>query len=211
MLQAARDTNVRRVVNASSSAVYGDGGEPCKTETMPPHPKSPYGAAKLATEYYCQVFTETYGLETVSLRYFNVFGPRQDPASDYAAVIPKFTAQMLDGQPPTIFGDGLQSRDFTYVDNVVEGNLLAAQARDAAGQVFNLAMGQQITLLELVSHLNQVLNTSIAPIHADVRLGDIKQSQADIEKAQAVLGYAPQTDFDVGLARTAAWFEAQSA
>jgi UDP-glucose 4-epimerase len=209
VLEAARTAGVRRVVYASSSSVYGDVEGDFKVETMPPQPKSPYGAAKLAAEYYCRVFYETYGLETVALRYFNVFGPRQDPTSAYAAVIPTFITQMIDGEPPTIYGDGLQSRDFTFIDNVVHGNLLAAQAPAAAGQVMNLALGQRVTLLDLVDKLNRILGTDYAPVHAAERAGDIKHSRAAIDKARALLDYAPVVDFDTGLARTAAWYQNQ--
>lgn len=210
VLEASRRGGVRRVVYASSSSVYGDIEGDAKIETMPPQPKSPYGAAKLAAEYYCRVFTDTYGLETVSLRYFNVFGPRQDPTSEYAAVIPRFITRMLDGQPPLIYGDGTQSRDFTYIDNVVEGNLLAARAPGAGGSYMNLATGGRVTLLELVAKLNVLLGTAFAPQHEPERAGDIKHSRASIDKAAALLDYAPVVDFDTGLARTAAWFRQQA-
>ncbi len=167
---------------------------------------SPYGVAKLAGEYYCQAFTEVYGLETVCLRYFNVFGPRQDPTSQYAAVIPLFITAMLDGQPPTIYGDGLQSRDFTYIDNVVHGNLLASQAPGAVGQVMNLATGGRVTLLELVDKLNRLLGTDFKPVHTAARKGDIKHSRAGIDKARELLDYEPVVDFDTGLARTVEWY-----
>lgn len=206
VLEAARHAGVKRVVYASSSSVYGDADGDSKDETMPPQPKSPYGAAKLAGEYYCRVFYETYGLETVSLRYFNVFGPRQDPTSEYAAVIPKFIALMLDGRPPVIYGDGTQSRDFTYIDNVVEGNLLAARVPGVGGSFMNLATGGRVTLLELVDKLNGLLGTAFAPVLAAERAGDIKHSRASVDKARALLDYAPVVDFDSGLARTAAWF-----
>ncbi|HLV34154.1 MAG TPA: SDR family oxidoreductase [Spirillospora sp.] len=210
VLEAARRAGVRRVVYASSSSVYGDIEGDAKIETMPPQPKSPYGAAKLAAEYYCRVFADTYGLETVALRYFNVFGPRQDPTSEYAAVIPKFITRMLDGQPPVIYGDGTQSRDFTYIDNVVEGNLRAAHAPGAGGSFMNLATGGRITLLELVTKLNTLLATDYEPVLAPERAGDIKHSRADVAKARALLDYEPVVDFDTGLARTVAWFRAQA-
>ena len=206
VLQAARAAGVKRVVYASSSSVYGDIEGEYKVETLPPQPKSPYGAAKLAAEYYCRVFTDTYGLETVSLRYFNVFGPRQDPSSEYAAVIPKFITLMLDGTPPTIYGDGEQSRDFTFIDNVVHGNLLAAKAPDVAGEVFNMATGGRITLLQLVDKLNRAMDTGHTPHHASERPGDIKHSRAGIDKAHAMLNYAPVTSFDDGLMQTVNWF-----
>jgi UDP-glucose 4-epimerase len=202
VLLAARDGGVRRVVYAASSSAYGDIEGDYKREDMPPDPISPYGAAKLAGEYYCQVFTHAYGLETVGLRYFNVFGARQDPASQYAAVIPLFITAMLEGKAPIIFGDGQQSRDFTYIDNVVHGNLLAARAPEAAGKTMNLATGGRVTLLDLVEKINRLLGTSIEPTFADERPGDIKHSRASIERARELLDYAPVVDFDTGLART---------
>lgn len=210
VLLAARDAGVRRVVYAGSSSAYGDAPDEFKSESLPPSPLSPYGAAKLAGEYYCQAFTHVYGLETVCLRYFNVFGPRQDPTSQYAAVIPLFITAMLGGRPPTVHGDGLQSRDFTYVENVVHGNLLAAHAPAAVGQVMNLATAGRITLLDLVDRLNALLGTSLAPVHTSPRPGDIKHSRASIDKAQRLLGFEPVVDFDTGLARTVAWYRAQS-
>jgi UDP-glucose 4-epimerase len=206
VLVAARDAGVKRVVYAASSSAYGDIAGEHKTETMNPRPLSPYGAQKLAGEYYCQVFTEVYGLETVALRYFNVFGPRQDETSAYAAVIPRFLAALLRGEPPVIYGDGEQSRDFTYVDNVVHGNLLALRAPDAAGQMMNLATGGRVSLLDLAERLNRILGTSIAPVHEAPRPGDIRHSRAAIGKAETLLGFAPVVDFDEGLARTVAWF-----
>ncbi len=202
VLLAAKDAGVRRVVYAASSSAYGDIEGEYKDETMPPRPISPYGVAKLTGEYYCQVFSTVYGLETVALRYFNVFGARQDPLSQYAAVIPLFITAMLRGERPTIFGDGTQSRDFTYIDNVVHGNLLASQAPDAVGQVINLATGGRVTLLELVDKINALLGISIAPIHAPERPGDIKHSRAAVERARDLLDFAPIVDFDTGLART---------
>lgn len=202
VLIAARDAGVKRVVYAASSSAYGDVEGIYKTEDLAPKPISPYGVAKLAAEYYCQAFTEVYGLETVALRYFNVFGPRQDPTSQYAAVIPLFITAMLEGRSPTIFGDGLQSRDFTYIDNVVHGNLLAAKSPDAAGRMMNLATGGRVSLLDLVEKINTVLGTDIMPIHASERPGDIKHSRAGIELAKDLLDYTPIVDFDTGLART---------
>lgn len=209
LLIAARDAGVRRVVYAASSSAYGDADADFKVETMTPKPISPYGAAKLAAEYYCQVFYHAYGLETVCLRYFNVFGARQDPNSQYAAVIPLFITAMLQGKSPVIYGDGEQSRDFTYIDNVVQGNLLAATSTDAVGEVINLATGGQISLLALVEKLNGLLGTQIAPIHAEARTGDIKYSRADIEKAQNLLDFSPSVDFDTGLARTLDYYRRQ--
>ncbi len=210
VLLAARDAGVRRVVYAGSSSAYGDAPDEFKSESLPPSPLSPYGAAKLAGEYYCQAFTRVYGLETVCLRYFNVFGPRQDPTSQYAAVIPLFITAMLNGRPPTVHGDGLQSRDFTYVENVVHGNLLAARAPAAVGQVMNLATAGRITLLDLVDRLNALLGTALTPVHTPPRPGDIKHSRASIDKARRLLGFEPVVDFDTGLARTVAWYRAQS-
>ncbi|MCA9910281.1 MAG: SDR family oxidoreductase [Anaerolineae bacterium] len=207
VLRAARDAGVRRVVYAASSSAYGDIDVESKVETLAPRPLSPYGVSKLTAEYYCQAFTACYGLETVSLRYFNVFGPRQDPLSQYAAVIPLFITAMLDGQPPTIYGDGLQSRDFTYIDNVVHGNLLALRAPGVGGEMLNLATGGQITLLDLMNKLNAHLGTAFEPIHAAARPGDVKHSRAGIEKAQRLLGYEPVVEFDAGLAQTVAWYQ----
>ena len=209
VLLAARDAGVKRVVYAASSSAYGDVAGDFKDEAMPPRPMSPYGVAKLAGEYYCQCFTEVYGLETAALRYFNVFGPRQDPTSKYAAVIPLFITSMLKGQAPTIYGDGLQSRDFTYIDNVVHGNLLAAKAPRAAGQVMNLAMGGNTNLLQLVEKINHLLDTDIHPVLAPERPGDIKHSRASIERAGELLGYEPIVDFDTGLAHTLEWYQRQ--
>jgi nucleoside-diphosphate-sugar epimerase len=212
VLLAARDVGVRRVVYAASSAAYGD--DPAddgtaKSEQMLPKPISPYGVAKLMGEYYCQMFTQVYGLETVCLRYFNVFGPRQDPKSQYAAVIPLFIQAMLAGQAPTIYGDGLQSRDFTYIDNIVQANLLAGDAPDAAGEVMNVALGTSITLCDLVDQLNALLGTEIEPIHAEARPGDIRKSVADISKAENLLDYAPVVDFETGLARTLEYYRSE--
>lgn len=206
VLIAARDAGVKRVVYAASSSAYGDIEGDYKIETMPPQPMSPYGVSKLAGEYYCQCFTQVYGLETVALRYFNVFGPRQDETSQYSAVIPLFIAAMVRGERPTIFGDGTQSRDFTYIDNVVRGNLLAIKAPDAVGQVLNLATGTQVTLLELVAEINNLLGTDIAPIFADERPGDIRHSRADISRARDLLDFTPVVDFATGLARTFDWY-----
>lgn len=207
VLIAARDAGVKRVVYAASSSAYGDNEAEYKVETLQPNPLSPYGVSKLAAEYYCQVFTHVYGLETVALRYFNVFGPRQDETSQYAAVIPKFISAMLSGNPPTIYGDGTQSRDFTYIDNVVHGNLLAMHAPDAAGEMMNLALGGNISLLDLVDALNALLGVDFTPIHAPAKKGDILRSRADIQKATDLLDFAPIVDFQTGLARTVEWFK----
>jgi UDP-glucose 4-epimerase len=204
LLLAARRAGARRVVYASSSSVYGDSPTLPKREEMPTQPKSPYAVSKLGGEQYCQVFAAALGLETVSLRYFNVFGPRQDPTSPYAAVIPKFLAAMRRGEPPVIFGDGKQSRDFTYVENAVRANLLAAEAPRVSGEVLNVACGARVTLLELVEHLNRLLGTRLDPVFAPRRPGDVRHSQADLTRAAALLGYHPTVDFPEGLARMAA-------
>lgn len=207
VLIAARDAGVKRVVYAASSSAYGDVEGEYKSETLPPRPLSPYAVAKLAGEQYCQVFYHVYGLETVALRYFNVFGPRQDPTSEYSAVIPLFMTSMLDDRRPTIYGDGTQSRDFTFVENVVKGNLLACTTAGVAGQVMNLACGDRISLVDLVNALNGLLGKSIEPIFAAPRPGDIKHSRADISKAREMLGYEPAVSFAEGLARTLQWFQ----
>lgn len=210
VLKTAVDNDVRRVVYAASSSAYGEVEGEYKVETMPPAPISPYGAAKLAGEYYCQAFYHSYGLETVGLRYFNVFGARQDPNSQYAAVIPKFITRMLNDEAPIIYGDGQQSRDFTYIDNVVHGNLLAAEAPDASGEIMNLATGGRVNLLDLVAQLNDLLDTDIAPTHTEARTGDILHSRAGIDKATELLDFAPIVSFEEGLARTIAWYKQQA-
>jgi UDP-glucose 4-epimerase len=207
VLLAAHEAGVKRFVYAGSSSAYGDIPGDYKQEDMAPQPLSPYAAAKLAGETYCRVFYHTYGLQTVVLRYFNVFGPRQDPASQYSAVIPMFIAKMIDDVRPTIYGDGTQSRDFTYVDNVVHGNLLACESETAVGQVLNLACGQSTTLLDLVAQLNRLLGKSLDPYFVAPRAGDILHSRADIRKAETLLGYSPQVDFERGLELTLDWFK----
>jgi UDP-glucose 4-epimerase len=206
LLDAARRAGVRRLVYAASSSAYGDRPSSPKRETDLPAPISPYGAAKLAAEYYCQAFTATYGFETVALRYFNVFGPRQDPDSPYSAVIPLFITALLAGKRPTVYGDGQQSRDFTFVANVVHGNLLAADAPNAAGRMFNLANGRATSLLSLISQLNELLGTQVEPIHAPPRVGDIKESLADISAARQALGYEPQVGFEEGLRQSIGYY-----
>lgn len=206
VLLAARDAGVRRVVYAGSSSAYGNVESEYKSEDMLPQPLSPYAVAKLAAEHYCQTFTEVYGLETVTVRYFNVFGPRQDPLSTYAAVIPKFIAAMLDGQPPVVEGDGLQSRDFTYIANVVHGNLLACHTPGVAGETFNIAIGGRISLLEMIDALNAIMGTQIAPVFTAPRPGDVRHSRASIDKARERLGFEPQVSFEDGLRRTVAWY-----
>lgn len=206
VLNAARRARVKRLVNAGSSSVYGD-REPVdapKVESMDPLPRSPYAASKLALEDYCKVFTHVYGLETVTLRYFNVFGPRQDPESQYAAVIPRFLFWLMDGKRPVIYGDGRQARDFTYIDNVVAANLAAIEAPEASGQTINVAGGQAHDLLELLAILQEHTGrTDIEPEFAPGRTGDVRYSLADLSKARSLLGYEVTVDFAEGLARVA--------
>ncbi len=202
LLDAARRAGVRRLVYAASSSAYGDQPHSSKRETDLSAPISPYAAAKLACEHYCQAFTAAYGFETVSLRYFNVFGPRQDPNSQYSAVIPRFITAMLSGRRPTIFGDGRQSRDFTYVSNVVDANLLAADAPDVAGRMFNCANGLSTNLLTLVDVLNRLLGTNVKPVHDKPRVGDVLESLADITLSRKLLGYETQVHFEEGLRRS---------
>jgi UDP-glucose 4-epimerase len=209
ILDAARQHGVRRVVYAASSSAYGDQPVPVKSERLMPAPISPYAAAKLAGEYYCQAFTATYGLQTVALRYFNVFGPRQDPNGAYAAVIPKFIVELLAGRQPTIFGDGQQSRDFVYVGDVVRANLLASESTKAVGKMVNVASGRQYSLLEVVDALNRVLGTKIQPKLAEPRVGDVRDSLADISLAKELLGYEPTVSFEEGLRRTVDDFKAR--
>jgi UDP-glucose 4-epimerase len=211
LLDVARQSGVRRVVFGGSSSAYGDQPTPAKHEGLLPAPLSPYAAAKLAGEFYCQSFTATYGLETVTIRYFNVFGPRQDPNSQYAAVIPKFITQMLAGERPTIFGDGKQSRDFTYIDNIVHGNLLAAKAPNAVGRTINVACGESYNLLELVDGINRALGTTIKPIFEPARAGDVRDSLADISLARELLKYEPIVDFNEGLQRTVDYYRQAAA
>jgi UDP-glucose 4-epimerase len=206
VLLAARDAGVRRVVYAASSSAYGNSARLPKSEADPTAPLSPYAVAKLAGEQYCAAFSTVYGLETVRLRYFNVFGPRQTPDSPYAAVIPLFIQALTAGRSPVLHGDGQQSRDFTFVADVVQANLLAAEAPGVSGRVYNVACGRRSTLLELVAHLNELLGTRIAPTHADPRPGDVRHSQADISRAVADLGYRPTTDMRQGLARCLEWW-----
>jgi UDP-glucose 4-epimerase len=206
VLLAARDAGVRRVVVASSSSVYGDTPTLPKVEMMPPTPRSPYAISKLAAEQYTCAFAALYGLETVALRYFNVFGPRQDPTSQYAGVIALFCTAALRGQPYTIQGDGLQSRDFTYVENAVRANLLAATAPDVAGQIFNIACGERITLLDMVAILNRLVGRDQPVEYGPPRAGDVRHSLADIGRARQLLGYTPAVDVAEGLAKTLAWY-----
>jgi nucleoside-diphosphate-sugar epimerase len=206
LLVACREAGVKRVVYASSSSLYGDSPTLPKHEGMMPNPLSPYGAQKLFGEMYCQVFTKAYGLETVSLRYFNVFGPRQDATSQYSGVLALFIPAVLQGRRPTIYGDGLQSRDFTYVKNVVEANLLACNVPGVGGQVFNVACGDRITVNSMLQQINKIAGKDITPIYADNRAGDIKHSQADITRAKEHLGYEPKVSFEEGLRHTIEWY-----
>lgn len=210
MLLAARDRRVRSFVLASSSAVYGDAPELPKKEEQKCVPLSPYGFSKWVGERYCRMFRSLYGLRTVALRYFNVFGPRQDPFSQYAAVIPHFITGALRGEPPVIYGDGEQSRDFIYVENVAAANVLAAGAGDVPGGVLNIAGGRGTTVNELAARINAVLKTNLAPVYAPERTGDIKHSHADISAARARLGFEPAVLFEEGLERTVRWYKERS-
>jgi UDP-glucose 4-epimerase len=207
VLQAARNAGVRRVVFASSSSVYGDTPTLPKIETMTPAPLSPYAVSKLAAERYCLVWSEVYGLPAIALRYFNVFGPRQDPASDYAAVIPRFATAILNGKRPIIYGDGEQSRDFTYIANVVSANLAAADAPAHVSGAYNVAAGDRITLLELVARINHLAGTQLAAIHEEARKGDVRHSQASIDAIGEALGWKPSVSFDQGLAETVTYYQ----
>jgi len=207
VLDAARRLGVRRVVYAASSSAYGDQPGAVRTEDDALAPLSPYAAAKLAGEMYCQSFTVVYGLETVRLRFFNVFGPRQDPKNPYSGVIALFIAAMSQGQPPTVFGDGLQTRDFVYVENVVQALVKAAEAAAATGNVYNIGNGQSTTVLELAQGLNELLGTQLPPRHAPPRAGDVRHSQADISRARRDLGYEPTVSFREGLRRTLEWYK----
>lgn len=202
ILQAAKEAGVKRVVYASSSSVYGNTPELPKREDMATYPLSPYAVAKLAGEKYCQVFSRVYGLSTVILRYFNVFGPRQDPSSQYAAVIPKFITAIINNQRPVIYGDGEQTRDFSYVTNVVYANLLALAAECEFGMPINCACQQSVSLNRLVSQINRVLGKDIKPVYTDAQTGDIKHSLADIRRAEQCLGYRPKVGFEEGLTLT---------
>ncbi len=208
LLIAANETGVRRVVYASSSSVYGDNPEPSNRETQLPSPISPYAVSKLAGEHYCRVFSRLHGLSTIALRYFNVFGPRVDPLSHYAAVIPRFIAAALTGDPVPVHGDGQQSRDFTYVDNVVAANFLAMEAPVGDGDVFNVSGGRSVTVLELVEAIGRIAGRRPRVVHTAPRLGDIRHSFADISAARARLGYEPVIGFEEGLRRTVLALEA---
>lgn len=206
LLLAARDADIKRFVYASSSSAYGDTPTLPKVETMPPQPLSPYAVGKLVGEYYCTVFFGVFGLETISLRYFNVFGPHQDPASQYAAAIPAFVTAILKDEPPTVYGDGLQSRDFTYVDNVVEANLLAARAKQTKGEVLNIATGQAVTVNETIDIINELLGKDVKPKYDPPRSGDVKHSLADITLAEKTIGFKPKIQFKEGLQKAINWY-----
>lgn len=206
LLDAARKAGVRRFVMASSSSVYGDSEAFPKHEDMPTAPISPYAVSKLVCELYCQLYWRTFGLETVALRYFNVFGPRQDPYSEYSAVIPRFVQSMVEGQSPHIYGDGSQSRDFTFINDVVQANIAAASSSLARGQIMNVACGNRISLLDLISNLESILKSKARPIFENARPGDVKHSQASIDKASRLIAFKPEFTLDQGLRQTVAWF-----
>ncbi len=206
VLLAARDERVKRVVYASSSSVYGNAPALPKHESQTPMPASPYAITKLTGELYCRTFYQLFGLQTFILRYFNVFGPRQVQDSPYAAVIPVFISALLRGEPPVVYGDGNQSRDFNYVDNIVEANLLAMKAGAGFGEAFNVACGQRTTVAQLADYLAVLLNITTKPVHRQPRPGDVRHSLADITKAETILGYQPNTTFSVGLERTVEWY-----
>lgn len=208
LLLAARDRKVRRLVYAASSSAYGDQPTLPKREEMLPDPLSPYAVAKLVGEYYCQVFTRVYGLETVALRYFNVFGPRQDPGSEYSGVVSRFISMLLKNERPVIYGDGEQSRDFTYIDNVIEANLGAAGAKDVSGTVFNVANGERVTLNQLLAALKELTGRSeVTAEYRDSRIGDVRHSLADTTRARQLLGYEPRVGLREGLAKTIDWWK----
>lgn len=206
LLLASKDAGVKRFVFASSSSVYGDNPELPKKEGREGSPLSPYALTKIVGEKYCLIFHRVFGLPTVSLRYFNIFGPRQDPHSQYSAVIPKFINMMLGGHKPTVFGDGEQSRDFTFVENVVESNILAAEAQDAPGEEINIACGERTTVNFLAAKINEILGSKIKPTYDKPRPGDIKHSYADISKAKKILNYTPFVAFAEGLEKTINWY-----
>jgi len=208
LLMAARDKKVRRVVYAASSSAYGDQPTLPKSEQMLPDPLSPYAVAKLVGEYYCRTFTRVYGLETVSLRYFNVFGPRQDPGSQYSGVVSRFISALLSNEQPVIYGDGEQSRDFTYIDNVVAANLSAATAREASGNVINVANGERVTLNQLLDELKELTGKpDVKASYLEPRVGDVRHSLADVSMARELLGYESKVDLREGLQRTIDWWK----
>jgi UDP-glucose 4-epimerase len=211
LLIAAHRAGAGRFVYSASSSAYGDTPVMPKRVDMRPLPLSPYAVSKLAAEYYCTCWSHVYGLPTISLRYFNVFGPRQDPHGAYAAVIPAFVSRMLKGQRPVIFGDGEQSRDFCFIENVVNANFLAAEAPRVQGEVVNVACGERTTLNAIVADLNKLLGTNLEPEYQPERKGDVKHSLADISETQRVLGYRPQVFFAEGLRRSIEWYRERSA
>ncbi|MDD5458920.1 MAG: SDR family oxidoreductase [Phycisphaerae bacterium] len=206
LLVAARDSKIKRFVYAASSSAYGDTPTLPKKEDMLTNPLSPYAVAKLVGEYYCSVFNKVFGLETISLRYFNVFGPYQDPTSQYAAAIPAFVTSILKNEPPTIYGDGEQSRDFTYIDNVVKANLLAARAKKTAGEVINIACGESVTVNQIIGMINDITGNSVKPNYEPSRAGDVKHSLADITRAKEVIGFEPEIYFRDGLGKAIVWY-----
>ena len=206
LLVAAKDAGVKRVVYAASSSAYGNIPTLPRSETLSPQPASPYAITKYVGECYCRVFTQVFGLETVALRYFNIFGPRQDPTSQYSAVIPRFIHAYLHGSSPAIEGDGEQSRDFTYIENAVHANLLACHAEGVAGEVFNIGCGEQTSINRLASLIGEMMETDAKPVYTPSRPGDVRHSRADIRKAQQLLGYEPKVELKAGLRRTIDWF-----
>lgn len=206
LLVASRDADVKRVVYAASSSAYGNRPKPIKSEDLPPNPASPYALTKYVGECYCQIFTQLYGLETVALRYFNIFGPGQDSSSSYSAVIPLFISAYLNGEAPKIEGDGEQSRDFTYVANAVHANLLACHAEGVAGEVFNVGCGERASINQLATLIGEMMESDTKPVYVAPRPGDVRHSLADIQKAKRLLGYEPQVDLKTGLRRTVDWF-----
>ncbi len=208
LLLAARDAGIKRFVYAASSSAYGDAPTSPKVETMPACPLSPYAVAKLTGEYYCSVFSKIFGLETISLRYFNVFGPQQDPRSQYAAAIPAFVTAILKDEPPTIYGDGEQSRDFTYIDNVVDANLLAARSKRTQGEVVNIACGKAVTVNEIIDMINNLLGKNVKPKYTAPRPGDVKHSLADITAAKNLIDFKPKVSFNDGLRLAIDWYKA---
>ena len=206
LLLAARDAGCRRVIYAASSSAYGDAVELPKRETARPEPLSPYAVNKLVGEYYCKIFSCCYGLQTIALRYFNVFGPRQDPKSQYAAAIPAFVTAILRDEPPTIYGDGEQTRDFTYIDNVVHANLLAANAPKVNGEVVNIACGERVSVNQIIRQINELLGRNVKPKYVPERPGDVKHSLADITAARELIGYQPLVSFEDGLRRAIEWY-----
>jgi UDP-glucose 4-epimerase len=206
VLMAAREAGVKRLVFSASAAAYGNSAPLPNREDAAPDPLSPYAVAKVTGEYYCKTFAELYSLPTVALRYFNVFGPRQNPHSQYASVIPKFITMMLRGEPPTIFGDGEQTRDFVHVENVFRANLLACQAPGVEGRLFNIAAGRAVSVNELAATIGRILGKPIAPVHAAERPGEVRHSTADIARARQLLGYEPSVGFEDGLRQTVEWY-----